>query len=408
VTPILGCYGGSEAGGLGGGGFGGWDWADSASPQMMKSPTSLCLVFPYHPIDLAESLNYRRLTPSILLPPMLKMPENLKCPKFCRVIRYQLPTIVVQAILHDILSALHHLHSHHILHRDLKPGNLYVTMEGRVQLGDFGLAKAVPPLKENELNPYEGGKGDIDAETGLCTLQYRPPELLLGGSGIVYEEFNTSNSDVYCKKVHGAIDLWSAGCIMGELLTLAGPIFPGHSVLDQLARIFGILGTPNNENWPRVDLLPDWGKVQFEENEGKGLGGLLSCVNNDCKNLKTLLTNLLSLDPMKRPSAMDCLSNTWLLKSFERDCKEYRGFERYSRQCVFESMIPEPLRVIDPIFFGLGQNETCDECAYIDPLGYAREYAAKIVANRRKLLQVNARFEERSGAIRNSSENTKN
>ncbi|KAL7463066.1 hypothetical protein ACHAXS_003444 [Conticribra weissflogii] len=403
VTPLLGFYGGSDAGG--GGGFGDWDWEDSASLQMMKSPTSLCLVFPYHPVDLAESLNYRRLTPSVMMPSMPKIPENLEYPNVCHENRHQLPMIVVQAIFHDILSALHHLHSHHILHRDLKPGNLYITMEGRVQLGDFGLAKAVPPLKKSDTNPYADGKGDIDAETGLCTLQYRPPELLFGGSGIVYEEFSSSNPDSYCKKVHGAIDIWSAGCILAELLTLAGPIFPGHSVLDQLGRIFRILGTPNKESWPEVDLLPDWGKLQFEKNEGKGLEDVLSFVSNDNRNLKTLLNKLLSLDPTKRPSALDCLSNTPLLKTYEKHCKD-GAYERLSRRFVIEAMIPESLRVIDPIFFGLGQDDACDDFVHIDPLGYAKEYAAKVVDNRRRFLQADERYDERQSAMQISSENS--
>lgn len=45
------------------------------------------------------------------------------------------------------------------------------------------------------------------------------------------------------------VDIWAVGCILAELL-LRVPIFPGESDLDQLTRIFNIMGTPNEENWP--------------------------------------------------------------------------------------------------------------------------------------------------------------
>lgn len=45
------------------------------------------------------------------------------------------------------------------------------------------------------------------------------------------------------------IDMWAIGCILAELL-LRVPFFPGDSDLDQLTRIFQVLGTPTDEMWP--------------------------------------------------------------------------------------------------------------------------------------------------------------
>jgi serine/threonine protein kinase len=73
--------------------------------------------------------------------------------------------------------------------------------------------------------------------------RYRSPELLLGA-----DRYST------------AVDMWSVGCIMGELLA-GKPLMPGQGELDQLKLIFGLLGTPTAEDWPGVKQLPNWQRV---------------------------------------------------------------------------------------------------------------------------------------------------
>lgn len=63
----------------------------------------------------------------------------------------------------------------------------------------------------------------------ICSRYYRAPELIFGAT-----EYTT------------AIDMWSAGCVMAELL-LGQPLFPGESGVDQLVEIIKILGTPTRE-----------------------------------------------------------------------------------------------------------------------------------------------------------------
>ena len=72
----------------------------------------------------------------------------------------------------------------------------------------------------------------------MVTLWYRPPELLL-------------NSKVQTT----AIDMWSAGCILGELLAHK-PLLPGKSEINQLDLIVELLGTPNDQIWPGLSSLP--------------------------------------------------------------------------------------------------------------------------------------------------------
>ncbi|KAL3800529.1 hypothetical protein ACHAW5_001988 [Stephanodiscus triporus] len=328
---------------------------------------------------MADALNHRRLKSFASGPP-----HNY----------FQLPPVAVQSIAHDILSALKHLHDHRILHRDVKPGNLYITKDGRIQLGDFGLAKAVPQLAyakaERHSSASSGFKtcmtheGNSSVTQGLCTLQYRPPELLFGSTGIHHE----------------SVDIWSAGCVLAELLTLSGPLFPGQSVLDQLGRIFDVLGTPTEESWPSVSMLPDWNKVRFETKPGTGLRQKI-LGEDSWNNLGCLVGKMLTLDPCCRPSAQKCLQHSWLL-SFNDSCESDESWERQARQSVANELIPSFLQIANPIYFSpsneesgnnettdviIGDKKSTDECSTRDPFAYTKYYASKIAYSRRSFPQ---------------------
>merc|ERR1711976_768577 len=75
---------------------------------------------------------------------------------------------------------------------------------------------------------------------GVVTVWYRPPEILLG-------------SKLYSIPV----DLWSSGCIVAEMATGA-PLFAGDSEIDTIFKIFMKFGTPTEEEWPGLSLLPDF------------------------------------------------------------------------------------------------------------------------------------------------------
>ena len=351
VTPLIGYYGASDSSGHDG--FGGWDWDHSAKKS---SPTLLCLVFPYHPIDLHEALVYRRFSSS------LKLKSS-----------YFLPSSVVRSVMYDVLSGLNHLHSHCILHRDVKPGNLYITIDGRIQLGDFGLAKIVPPKSDETSSIYNTKTLNIDTvnsqvTNGLCTLQYRPPEVLLGATGVIRQ----------CKDkemgINGAFDIFSAGCIFAELLTLSGPIFPGQSVLDQLGRIFKILGTPTEENWPNVASLPDWNKIAFEITSGTGLHETI--FRPDVADELNLLSTMLVLDPLQRSSARE---------SLEQKLFQNMKSNHSSKNEVCASLLPADLHIMKNIY--VSPNIDTDQSKRDKKsLDFAAEYAAKKASDRRNFV----------------------
>ncbi|GIY22369.1 hypothetical protein CDAR_593921 [Caerostris darwini] len=131
----------------------------------------------------------------------------------------------VKTLMLQLLSAVAHLHDNWILHRDLKTSNILLSHKGILKVGDFGLAREYgSPLK-----PYT---------PIVVTLWYRAPELLLNA-----KQYSTS------------IDIWSVGCIFGELLTM-NPLFPGESEMDQLKKIYCNLGSPSDKIWQGYSDLP--------------------------------------------------------------------------------------------------------------------------------------------------------
>ncbi|GMP79664.1 hypothetical protein CsSME_00035119 [Camellia sinensis var. sinensis] len=53
------------------------------------------------------------------------------------------------------------------------------------------------------------------------------------------------------------VDVWSVGCIFAEMVNQR-PLFLGDSEIDELFKIFRILGTPNEDTWPGVTSLADF------------------------------------------------------------------------------------------------------------------------------------------------------
>lgn len=143
--------------------------------------------------------------------------------------------------VYQMLRGLNYLHCMGICHRDIKPQNLLVSVDTHeVKLCDFGSAKTLVPGQPNV--------------SYICSRYYRAPELVFEAT-----EYTT------------AIDVWSIGCVLAELL-LGRPLFRGENGVDQLIEIIKVLGTPSKEemkamnpnhknfNLPQLKPLP-WGDV---------------------------------------------------------------------------------------------------------------------------------------------------
>ncbi|CAH0552589.1 unnamed protein product [Brassicogethes aeneus] len=184
---------------------------------------------------------------------------------------------LVKSYMKQLMEAMAYLHSHRILHRDLKPQNLLVDKEGHVKLADFGLSRSFSLPTRTYTHE-------------VVTMWYRAPELLLGAK-------------MYCT----GIDIWSLGCIMVEILNKKA-IFPGDSEIDQLYKIFKILGTPTEEMWEGVSLFPDF-KPTFPSWPAQKLKDFVKFHDEEEEEF---LKSMLIYDPSKRKTAKELLKTNYV------------------------------------------------------------------------------------------------
>ncbi|CAO2826677.1 unnamed protein product [Amaranthus hypochondriacus] len=198
-----------------------------------------------------------------------------------RVIRHynkinqRMPLIYVKLYMFQICRGLAYIHNTiGVCHRDIKPQNLLVNPHThQLKICDFGSAKVLV-------------KGEPNISY-ICSRYYRAPELIFGAT-----EYTT------------AIDIWSAGCVLAELL-LGQPLFPGESGVDQLVEIIKVLGTPTREEikcmnpnytefkFPQIKAHP-WHKIFHKRMPPEAVD---------------LVSRLLQYSPNLRCTALDALTH---------------------------------------------------------------------------------------------------
>jgi tetratricopeptide (TPR) repeat protein len=156
---------------------------------------------------------------------------------------HKLPIPESIEIARSVCKGLEFAHDRGIIHRDIKPGNVWMSADGTAKVGDFGLAVAVDRSRLTQVGMMVG------------TVSYMPPEQAMGG------------------EVTARADLYSLGAMLYEMVT-GRPPFVG----DDSVAIIGqhINAPPISPSWHRADLPP---------------------------SLETLIMQLLEKDPQKRPAS---------------------------------------------------------------------------------------------------------
>lgn len=183
---------------------------------------------------------------------------------------------IMKSFLYQLLMGVAYCHHHRVLHRDLKPPNLLINREGQLKLADFGLARAFGiPVRSYT---HE-----------VVTLWYRAPDVLMGS-----------------RRYSTPVDLWSVGCIFAEMAN-GKPLIAGTSEADQLERIFRLLGTPSQADYPEIVDLPDYHpNLPRYPPPPNGFAGLVPTLDATGVDL---LSKMLQYDPARRITANEALKH---------------------------------------------------------------------------------------------------
>ncbi|KAL4129249.1 hypothetical protein PRIC2_005259 [Phytophthora ramorum] len=177
----------------------------------------------------------------------------------------------IRVIMYQVLSGVKAMHDNGVLHRDLKPGNLLLNKDCELKITDFGLARMMP--KKAQL-----GLEQVSNDVSPMMTDY-----------------------------DGAVDMWSVGCILGELVSRK-PLFPGTDFMDQLTRVFHVLPVPAPEDRGYV-IEKD--ALKFLSSLPPPAPGALETKLGDTASSHSLdlLRRLLCFNPKERISADDALAH---------------------------------------------------------------------------------------------------
>jgi serine/threonine protein kinase len=180
----------------------------------------------------------------------------------------------IKCYIKQLLEGVNHLHTNHLIHRDMKSANILINNMGELKIGDFGLARTIP------------GRDEEVMTGGLVTRWYRPPELLIGEP--IYNQ---------------SVDIWGVGCIILEIF-IKRPAFRGNDDINQLDSIIKILGLDNE-----LKIIGDHGSVYFRKCERRFREIFVPILKDE--KLVDLVDRILQIEFRRRITAKDALKHDY-------------------------------------------------------------------------------------------------
>lgn len=203
----------------------------------------------------------------------------------------QMPLLLIKLYSYQIIRGLAYIHALGICHRDMKPQNILTDPETHeLKICDFGSAKKLVSGEPNV--------------SYISSRPYRAPELIFGAT-----EYTP------------AIDLWSAGCVIAELV-LQQPIFAGDSSLEQIVEIIKVLGTPNKSQI--IAMNPEYTEYRFPVIKPESWEKVFKGKNMP-KEFMDLIDKMLMFSPDKRTKPIYLLGHTFFDELREKNIRLENG-----------------------------------------------------------------------------------
>ena len=178
-------------------------------------------------------------------------------------------------MIRSIALGLKYLHDHDIIHRDIKPGNIFIDENCIVKLGDFGSSRIITNYNNGNLTPLVG------------TKWYKAPEIIFGNK--IYDK---------------TADIWSFGCLIAELFLLE-PLFPGATDFEMINLIFGFLGFSKEDE----EVLKPKLKINYKEMKNSIFESTFDTADKDSIDL---MKRMLCANPKNRINIDEVLLHPYL------------------------------------------------------------------------------------------------
>ncbi|XP_017485927.1 PREDICTED: serine/threonine-protein kinase BUR1-like [Rhagoletis zephyria] len=199
-------------------------------------------------------------------------------------------------VMYQLINAVKYIHSGNVIHRDLKPSNVLIDSKCRCKLADFGLARSVSNRPMRESNDV-GGEPIVEPilTDYVATRWYRAPEILVAS-----------------KRYTKGIDMWSLGCILGEMIR-GKPLFQGSSTVNQIEKIITALPEITEQDINAVGA--GFGSVLLSKQVSRERKTSLSEMMTDApEDAVNMVKSLLVLDPLARLTAKQALGHSYVEK----------------------------------------------------------------------------------------------